>query len=724
MSDQTSPTSTADALANALRTNDTREFGQISPVAACLIPLLQELQWHGDLRDVAEALPHFASDLDITDLRNALVCLGYGSEVRAMPVNAIDRRYLPCLFEEKNTGEISVIIGYDCGDYIVFKGGTRRRISFDEANQKGLAYLFTRRDATAEDRQEALTSWFTKVFLRFKSSLKSLLVISLITNLLAIAVPLFIMVIYDKVIGAQSTKTLPFMAAGIAVILASDFLFRAIRSQVIGSIAGRFDYLLGISAFEKIVSLPIGFTERATASSQISRLRQFESLREFFTGPLISSLLELPFVVLIITTIAIIAGPIAVLPIVGLCLYGLFGLLWLPHTKRLTRQLGQAVQDRQNFMLETATQLRTIKELGAEDIWRDRYRRLSSVTITLQNKTNVVNAVTQSVAHGIMMLSGLSVLGLGAYATVQGGLTIGGMIASMALVWKALGPAQSAFLALAKLSEIKTSLKQVNQLMRIKSEGSSQNTRLISRAYGGPVKLDRVSFRYTQDTDPALMSASVTFPQNSMTAIIGGNSSGKSTILKLITGIYKPQGGSVTIGGIDLRQIDPIDLRRKIAYVPQKPEIFYGTIAQNLRLADPLISHETMRDATDLVGLTKMIEALPDGFETRLKSTSSEALPIGFTHRLCIARALVRNANILLLDEPEQSLDQDGDSDLIEMLKSLKSHTTIVLVSHRPSHIRLADQAVVLNRGIVEYAGPPEQALKAMAILTGNTRAA
>ncbi len=395
-------------------------------------------------------------------------------------------------------------------------------------------------------------------------------------------------------------------------------------------------------------------------------------------------------------------------------------MIWLPTARQLTVESGKVSTEKEDLLVETLLNVRTIKELGAEDIWRDRYRLASAKAISSKRKSEVNSAVLDAVSHGLMMSSGIIILGLGTIGVLNGWLTIGALIASMILSWRILSPIQTAFLAYTKIDQIKRSLGQLNNLMMLQPEGNDGKSRLLFKNYDGDVVLNRVSFRYVADLDPALLGVSLKVPKNHMMTLMGPSGAGKSTILKLIAGLYLPQGGSVTIGGLDLRQVDPRDLRRKIAYVPQQPDIFYGTIAQNMRMADPLATDSILRTAAQQAGLLDLIEALPDGFQTRVGLGQHEDVAPGFMQRLSIARALVRDASILLLDEPAQALDFAGDASLVELLKSLKGKRTIVMVSHRPSHIRLSDSTVLLNRGVVEFAGAPDQALSLSKVFSGG----
>ena len=375
---ETRDTSGFDGLAHALRNNDIDAFAKSCPTAACFIPLLQELGWEGDYRDVAEALPHFANDMDLVDLRCALVLLGYSSEPRAMRFNRIDMRLLPCLFQREEDGHLFVVTGFDGRDAIAFTNGAYERFDMGTSTFKGTAYFFTEGQVKHDEKSDRIANWFTHAVLRFKRSFSRMIVASLLINILTISIPLFIMLIYDKVVGAHSLRALPFLAAGVAVILFGDIKLRAIRSEIIAAVAGRLDYLTGVAAFEKILSFPPHMTENATVNSQLARLKEFKSLRDFFTGPLISTAVELPFMVLVLATIFFLAGPLVLVPLTALVGFGLLGWMWLPQVRRTTVAFGQANTEKNNFLLETTTHLRTVRDLGAEDIWGSKYRVLSA----------------------------------------------------------------------------------------------------------------------------------------------------------------------------------------------------------------------------------------------------------------------------------------------------------------------------------------------------------
>ena len=229
------------------------------------------------------------------------------------------------------------------------------------------------------------------------------------------------------------------------------------------------------------------------------------------------------------------------------------------------------------------------------------------------------------------------------------------------------------------------------------------------RELSGNIAFSFVSHRYAADSDPVLFGVTCVIKSGEIVAVSGPNGSGKSSLLKLAAGMYRPQTGAVLLDGVDIRQIDPVDLRQNIAVVPQKSQFFYGTIAQNMRLAVPTATDDELIAATQEARAYEDVMSLPEGFATRLSEGVLNELPAGFLQKLALARAYVRKAPILLLDEPAQSLDEDGDKALMASIARMRGTNTVLYVTHRPSHMRLADRLIVMGGGKIQFDGPPDQ---------------
>ena len=362
--------------------------------------------------------------------------------------------------------------------------------------------------------------------------------------------------------------------------------------------------------------------------------------------------------------------------------------------------------------MQTFDGRREIKAIGGETVWRERFRELSGEAVHSNYRAFVASAAMNNVSQALMTMCGVAVLDMGATRVMSGAMSIGALIATMTLVWRVLGPLQGAFLSYAKLQQMLRSIAQINSLMRLKVEKDESNTEIVEEKIQGKLTFDRVSFRYEAGSDPALLGVSFNIEPGEMAAVVGYTGSGKSTLLKLIAGMYRPQAGALLLDGVDLRQFNAMELRRSLAYVPQEVKMFHGTIAQNMRLNNCMATDQMLAVAAEKAGILQDILRLPEGFDTRLGDKSMSRFPPGFMRSLSIARAFCCNAEVVLFDEPGSSLDAESDTRFMRQLNLLKGQHTIVMVSHRPSHIRLADKALLLENGSVKYAGSPDKAIE------------
>jgi ATP-binding cassette subfamily C protein/ATP-binding cassette subfamily C protein LapB len=405
------------------------------------------------------------------------------------------------------------------------------------------------------------------------------------------------------------------------------------------------------------------------------------------------------------------AGPLVIVPLAACAVFAaasFFGARWIQSYEQAH---SDAAAKLSNHITETALHHESLKREGAEGVWTYRFRLLSADAAMragdVHDRASAVDALGQLLNNG----AALAVVVFGSLMVLGGSLSIGALIATMVLTWRILGPAQHLFQTLGRLSRLSASIQSMNQLLRLTDEYDASVPNLARAPREGRVTLSRVSLRYGKEADPALVNLNLNVPAGKMVAVAGPNGSGKSSILRAVLGLYQPQAGIVALDGADIRQLSPRLLRRAVACAPQRTDVFYGTIAQNLRLADPLASDEVLRAAVDAAGLLPEVLTLPEQFNTRIGDTRTQNLPPGFLRQLVIARALVRRAPVLLLDEPEATLDEAGAAAVQRLLESLRGTRTVIFTSHRPSYIRIADFAVVMRGGAVEFGGAPEEAI-------------
>lgn len=696
-------------LAPTMDNHEAGNWGRDSQYAACISPLLKALGWRGNSSQVIESMPHFSTSMDQIDFRSSLAHLNFESQPERTSLAAIDGRRMPCLFDADD-GSVKVLLSSDQKGVHLFDSAIGEYIWCSDRktlDQRGTVFFFTPVDREKIGQWSSGQNWFQSVLGRFKPLIWRILLATFVLNLLALATPLFIMTVYDLVIGSSSVDTLYFLLAGVGIAIFCDIVLRVLRSTMLAHIGARLDFIIGSAVLEKILSLPTTMTERTSLGSKIARFREFDMVREFFTGPLALAFLELPFVFIFLTAIGVIGGPLLFIPLGMLVLYGLSGYFLFPALQRKTDSSVANSAARGAFITESFNNMRSIKQMAAEEIWLDRYRDISAGTAEANFRSAMISAYTQAFAHIVMISSGILTLLVGIDRVFDGLMTIGALVASMALVWRLLAPMQTLFLAMTRLQQIGISIKRINQLFTLKSERNPYASTML-KEFDGRVTFSRVSFRYLVDQDPAVIGIDLDIKPGEVIAFVGSNSSGKSTIVKLLAGLYQPQVGGIAIDGVDIRQIDPLELRKAIGYMPQNCELFHGSIKQNLLLANSAASDDQVMEACAWANLSEDIDMLPEKIDTRIGDQVLRQLPAGFLQRLIMARAFLNDARIMIFDEPGNTLDDDGDRAFLEAVEKMRKKATVLIVTHRPSHMRAADRVVLLNRGAIQMIGNPE----------------
>ena len=685
-----------------------RQFDEESDLSLCLLPLLKAVNWGGLPRDLADAMPHMVKRLDITSLCALMASLKLFPKHLDGQLAGLDHRLMPCLFVPKDQAAMVILNRLPNGNLWVFDSTQRIEMEMVPGTERGEIILFKKDDPPVKQRRSD-ASWIGSVLLRFRSHIFVAFILTLAGALLALVTPLFVRAVLDMVVPSGDIVMGAFLMFGALVAIVVDGILRNLKSRVMAFVGGRFEYILGNTLFQRIVSLPATATDGATVSNQVGRFKSLESLRDLFLGPAALLVFELPSTLVLLVAIAVINPWVLLVLLLSVISYML---LWF-----FTRKSGEITEAksamfatvRWEFLSEALTDMRAIRAVGANNSWVGRFRELSGKSVMANFKNTQMHARINSLAQMCSSTTGLLALAVSAYLAIQGDITSGTMVATMMILWRVTGPIQNIFLAATSVQHIFAGVRQVDNLMRIRGESESGVVQTIAPVTGGTVSLARVSFRYVNDADPVLLGVSFTVMPGQVIAIVGNNGSGKSTLLKLIERIYVPQAGTIRINHVDIRQLPAADLRAKISYMPQHCELFYGTVAQNLRLTHPTASDEELNWAVGMAGLADDIAALPKGFETRISNSRSSQQPHGFRQRLSLARVMLKPADIVLLDEPGTGMDASGEEALTRCIEWLRGRSTVIMVSHRPAHMRQADSVILMQRGTMLAMGPFEQ---------------
>lgn len=702
--------------------------GEPSPYAECIAPLLVTLGWNGEIHQLCESLPHFPDRIDRVDTVNVLANLNYSVEQAEIATVSFDDRLCPCL----------AVAGIGCQKelpYVFFNGtGDEVRV-FDAANRKIISltefkprriHVFTFTPLTEESLNKSKISdrvaekshhWFRDLMLRFTHVGKQVFLSSFFINLLALVSSLYVMAVYDKVIGSRSPDTLYYLASGALVAICFESVLRYLRARSLAFFGVRLDSIIATAIFERLMFLPPRIVENSSIPTQIARLRDFDSVRNFFSGPLGISTHEVPFTLIFIAAIWIVGGPLAKIPILLIFGYALLGAVMLPRIQASTEEGASAGVKRQTLMVETMRKMRAIKVNGVSESWLDRYRGLSGVSSYTSFKTAMQTAVVESGSYGLSVLASATTLTYGIFLVWEGVITTGGLIASMMLIWRVISPLQATCNALVRIRYILRSVQQVHKLMRSEPENKttiSEEALLLS----GDISFSGVGLRYSSDRPAVFSGLTLEIDRGELVAVSGSSGTGKSSFLKLIMGLYPPQMGAIRIDGIDIRQRDPVSLRRNISYVPQSAELFHGSIEQNLRMCRPDASPDDLRNALYLSGALEAVDRLEEGLGTYIGDYRSEQLSSNLVFQLTLARAYLRDATIMLIDEmPPALISKDAGTRFREYIEKNKGEKTVVFITDREEDIRRADRMIYLTGTGQVLTGEPD---KLLAALKGN----
>jgi ATP-binding cassette subfamily B protein len=683
-------------------------FKKANPLSDSLPELLKALGWRRSARDLVESLPYFQDTFTIPMFENTLAQLGFLPHKIQCSINDIDQRLTPCLFISED-GDAFVVY-----DIVEKQIRVKRNIHSDyevltDSNISGTAYFFTK---TKVSQNSKFATWVRTSTLRFRPLIVYSGISSILSGIVLILSSLFMMSVYNNIIPAGSISILLNLAFGVLIAIISSTVLIIHRGKMLSFIAARIEYLFGTAIIKHIFSLSPILSERASVGAQLARISGFEAIRDLFTGPLASTMLELPATIVVTIALGIINQYALIVLVVTVFTY--FLLYWIlePYSSKLVFESGISSTKRNQFTIEMITKMRAIKESGGDFTWYKRFKEISAEATMSAYKTEKMSATLVGLSYLIMMVSGLAIITITVPYTLNKTLGPGVLVASMFFMWRILTPLQILFINMPRIDRIKTASRQLETLMNIQSERFETTTSPISRGLRGQVQFSRVSFRYSLNVDPALIGADFTIKPGEIVAITGPNGGGKSTILKLLLGMYPPQAGAILIDGVDIRQLDPLELRRLFGYAPQETQFFRATIKQNLRLSKPDATDEEIKQVLEWAGALEQVERLPQGLDYRIGDNASEQLPASLRQKLILARAYITDAPIMLFDEPGAGLDDLGNSKFIEMVNYYRGKKTVVFITHRPSHMRLADTLIVMQQGYIRAAGAPEALLK------------
>jgi ATP-binding cassette subfamily C protein LapB len=679
----------------------------------CFCALVLKLEPQCKLQRLLEALPYGQDSMDDIDFLNAMAHLGYYCRPAETDLEEIDERLLPGVFipgskRQYDDNHIpSIVLGRDGDGYLQFFDPLSALVSNvpPSFHQNGKVWFFQKYDenraATSKFmRQGSGQSWFRALLNRFKGTFAQVMIAGLILNIIALATPLFIMLVYDRVIAAGTLDTLPMLAIGAFIAILFEWRLRNIRSTGLSWLSGRLDNIVSNKIFAHLIGLSPDLIEKASVPAQIARIKTFESVRDFFSGSVFLSLLEAPFVFLSIAAVAFIAGPLVFVPLGMIAGYLILFHIIRQKIKIAIRLAAKASSARQQFTIETFEKLEGIRGHGLMPKWQEKFRHLSGREMMTHFRLGWLGMVAETTAHTLTILAAVSTIGFGVHLIWNEQMTSGALVASMILVWRILTPFYSLCTMVPRLEQLRNSIMQVNKLMDIDTEAEEAKSFSRLAKLKGAVSFHNVGFRYSDDADNIFADLSFEAHPGDIVAITGGNGAGKATILKLIQSLHRASSGVVRIDGFDIRQLDAPALRRQIAYVPKNAEFFHGSIVENMRISNPLATEDDIQKALELADAWEDVCKLVNGMHTTIGANGDARLTSSLSTRLSLARAYLHPASILLIDElPNTLLSGKAGQNLKNYLARAKGKRTIIICTYRDDYLQLSDTIIWL-RGI------------------------
>ena len=531
-------------------------------------------------------------------------------------------------------------------------------------------------------------------------------------NLLAIAMPLFVMNVYDRVVPNQAVETLWVLAVGVALVLVGDLVLRTVRSHFLDLAGNRVDVKLSAYIMERVLGLRM--SERpVSAGSFAANLRSFEQVRDFITSASVAALIDLPFAFLFLLVIGWIAWPMVLPPLVGIVIVVLYAWTLQAPLKALTETTYRAGSLRNATLVESLVGLETLKSIGAEGVMQRRWEDSASHLAQTSTRLRLLSTSTLTGAQFMQQLVNVCLVVLGVYLIIEQELTMGGLIAATFLSGRAMGPLGQLAGLMMQYHNARTALDSLGQIMGRPVE-RPPNSGFVSRPkLAGEIVFKDVSFKYPGQETAALRGVNLRIRAGEKVAILGRVGSGKSTLNKLILGLYAPDQGAVLIDGVDLRQLDPAELRRSIGHVSQDVTLFYGSLRENLRMGAPLADDAALVRAARVAGIEDFINQHPRGFDL-LVGERGDTLSGGQRQGVGLARALLRDPPILLLDEPTGALDHSTEEIVRQRLAAAMRDKTVLIVTHRNALLELVDRLIVIDAGRVVADGPKDRVVAAL----------
>jgi ATP-binding cassette, subfamily B, bacterial HlyB/CyaB len=683
------------------------EAPALDSLLRCLVRISYEFGKPITEGEIRAAVPLDASGMSVEQFCRAAQRLNYQvRRVRKVSSRTLADMPAPFVLLGRRGAPARLALGHRDGALALFDGGTGEVI---ELPYQSAAAVIDEAILVKPQGSAAKLSWQTLASRRVRGVLRELLLASLVINILALGLPLFSMTVFNKVVGQQALDTLTVLVIGMVVVLSFEAVLRVIRGYVAAHTGARLDALIGSEVMHHFLALPYARFEQSSTGVMGERIRQLDTVRAFFTSQLPMQVVDVGFTLVFLAVMFFIHPAMAFLTL-GIAPF-MIGVAVLLHWRqmKLIKQIFEAQAAKAQALNESINNALTVKSLALEPEMERRWEsRLATAAFASYRAGHLAN-VSGTLGYLLQMLASLAILSIGSVLAIQGEMTVGALIACNMLASRVLVPLRAIATGWHQVQETKEAFRRINEVMDEPAE-SPPGTASPTPELKGRIQLEAVDFSFEPGQASTLRSIDLSIERGSVIGIIGPSGSGKSTLAKMMQGLYRPTGGRVTIDGTDVQHMSLQALRQQIGVVPQDNQLFAGTVRENIQLGALARDPDRVVAVAKFVGAHDFIQRLPKGYETVL-GERGVGLSNGQRQLLCIARALVRNPRVLILDEATSDLDPVAEDFLLRNLQRAAKGRTIVIVTHRLAPLAIADRVALLIDGRIERVGPPAEVI-------------
>jgi subfamily B ATP-binding cassette protein HlyB/CyaB len=583
-----------------------------------------------------------------------------------------------------------------------------------EESWSGKVILLKREYSLLDEKQPFSLRWFIPEMFRQRQFMRDVAVAAIVLNLLALAVPIFMQLVIDKVLVHQGYSTLYVLSGGVLLALLFEAVFSYLRQYYLLHATNRIDIRLAQKTFSHLLRLPITYFDTGSAGVITRHMQQAEKIRQFLTGRLFTTLLDTSVLVIFLPVLFFYSPKLTLIVLAFTMVIAGVVFSLVPTFRNRLQALYSAEADRQAMLVETIQGMRTVKSLAMEPQRRRDWEDRSAKAVDMHFRVGKISMTAHTAMSFLEKAMLVTVIAVGAHAVFDQTMTVGALIAFQMLSGRVVSPLVQIVSLVHEYQESALSVRMLGEIMNRPAEGLRESGGLEPELKGG-IEFEGVSFGYGANTSPALDNVSFNLPAGTVLGVVGRSGSGKTTLTRLMQGLYTAQEGVIRFDGVDIREIDLTHLRQHIGVVLQDNFLFRGTVRKNIAVTQPNASLDDIMAAARMAGADEFIERLPQGLDTLLEENGAN-LSGGQKQRLAIARALLPQPRILILDEAASALDPESEAIFMNNLSKLAAGRTVIIVSHRLAALTTADGILVLDRGHIVAGGRHQELLQSCSI--------